>query len=510
MMPEFRSREEYEKWKRERLKANLEKADSSRDDPPPPEDRTTPPPRTPQSGSGNLRSLAELFSDAFEICKERLGTFFGIVFLSLLLVVVTVVIAAAVGMGLYFVLPGKKQLVIAVVSVIGFIPFFAVLFWGMAAFVFAVTDSTVGIKEAFGRGWQRVWSFMWLYSIMGFVITGGFLLFLVPGIIFSVWFAFSQFVLARDDLRGMDALLKSKEYVRGMWFEIFGRLVTVWLVSLLLGAIPFIGPLLSLLFAPFMMVFLYLVYEDLTGIKGASLSYGNTTGTKCRWVGVGALGYVVLPLMVIAMFGASMMLPLLMLKGMLSSGSSEITLPAPPRVVIPAPPSSPFPEGSGPGTLPPPAGPKAEATGEAFIIRNGVQETYQLQTGFFSETRMANPARATVQFQMPAEPHSNARRIEMTLDATKTGEYLIDGKAMNDRMFSRSQDQTPLEATFQFVADGGQIFPPKETCRMIISSPYTGTPESVFSGEIQNCVVHSAGIDYMISARFTMRGASSR
>jgi len=214
--------------------------------------------------------------------------------------------------------------------------------------------------------------------------------------------------------------------------------------------------------------------------------------------------------MVIAMFGASMMLPLLMLKGMLSSGSSEITLPAPPSVVIPAPPSSPFPEGSGPGTLPPPAGPKAEATGEAFIIRNGVQETYQLQTGFFSETRMANPARATVQFQMPAEPHSNARRIEMTFDATKTGEYLIDGKAMNDRMFSRSQDQTPLDATFQFVADGGQIFPPKETCRLIISSPYTGTPESVFSGEIQNCVVHSAGIDYTISARFTMRGASSR
>jgi hypothetical protein len=151
---------------------------------------------------------------------------------------------------------------------------------------------------------------------MGFIITGGFLLFLVPGIIFSIWFVFSQFILARDNVRGMDALLKSREYVRDMWFEVFGRLAVVWLVSMFLGAIPFIGPLLSLLFAPFVMVFTYLIYEDLAGIKGASLSYGNTTGAKCKLVGIGALGYVVLPLILIAMFGAAMMLPFLILKGM--------------------------------------------------------------------------------------------------------------------------------------------------------------------------------------------------
>ena len=123
---------------------------------------------------------------------------------------------------------------------------------------------------------------------------------------------------------------------------------------------------------------------------------------------------------------------------------------------------------------------------------------------------MASPERATVQFQLPAEPHTNGRRIELTLDATRTGEYIIDGKAMNDRMFSRSQDKTPLVATFQFIADGGQIYSPKETCRLIISSPYTGTADSVFSGEVEDCVVHSAGIGHIISAKFTMRGTSSR
>lgn len=510
-MPEFRNREEYEKWKSEKLKASREKTESSKNKPLPSKEQSMPTQRAPQGAPRNLRSLGELFNDAFEVYKERFGTFFGIIFFSVLLVVATVGIVAAIGLALSFVFPGKKQVVVAVGVLLGLIPFFAALFWGMAAFVFAVTDSALGIREAFGRGWRSVRSFMWLYSIMGFIITGGYLLFLVPGIIFSVWFAFCQFILARDDVRGMDALLRSREYVRDMWFEVFGRLAVVWLASLFLGAIPLLGPLFSLLFAPFVMVFTYLIYEDLAGIKGDSLSYGKTTGAKCKWVGVGALGYVVLPLIVIAMFGAAMVLPFLMLKGMLLSGDSRITLPAPDNgVVMPAPPSSTLPEGSGPGTLSLPAGPKAEATGEALIVRDGVQETYQLQTGFFSDTRMATPGRATVQFQLPAEPHSNARRIEITLDTTRTGEYIIDGKAMNDRMFGRSQDQTPLAATFQFVADGGQIYPPKETCRLVISSPYTGNAGSVFSGEIANCVVHSAGIDHMISAKFTVRGASSR
>ncbi len=325
-MPEFRNREEYEKWKSDRLKASREKADSSKGTPPPPEDRPTAP-AGPLGSPANLRSLGDLFNDSFTIYRERFGTFFGIILLSLLLVAVAVAFAAAIGLALAFAVPGKKQAVAAIGVLIGIIPVFAFLFWGMAAFVFAVTDSSLGIKEAFGRGWRGTWSFMWLYSIIGFIITGGFLLFLIPGIIFTVWFAFSPFIFARDDIRGMDALLKSREYVRGRWFEVFGRLVAVWVVSLVLGVIPILGPILSLLFAPFVAVFTYLIYEDLAAIKGASPSYVNTAGVKCQWVGVSTLGYLVLPVIIIMMFGAALMLPLLMLKGMLSSGNPPITLP---------------------------------------------------------------------------------------------------------------------------------------------------------------------------------------
>lgn len=130
------------------------------------------------------------------------------------------------------------------------------------------------------------------------------------------------------------------------------------------------------------------------------------------------------------------------------------------------------------------------ATGEAQIARNDVNEVFVLNTGFFSETRFGNPKRANVQFQIPADEMSNPRRIEFTLDATRAGDHLVDNTT----------------TWFRYVADGGQIFEPTRPCTIVVTRPFTGGPESVFRGEIPPCPVHSAGIDYTISASFEMRG----
>jgi len=157
------------------------------------------------------------------------------------------------------------------------------------------------------------------------------------------------------------------------------------------------------------------------------------------------------------------------------------------------------------------------ATGEAVIVKDGVKETYKLKTGFFSETRFGDPKRAKIEFQVPADEFSNARRIEMILDATKSGIHYADGKAINESMFNRKElnigEQTPngRTAIFRFLADGGQIFPPKDSCIINITSSYSGTPNGVFAGELSDCTVHSAGIDYNISSViFIMRGVPSQ
>lgn len=53
----------------------------------------------------------------------------------------------------------------------------------------------------------------------------------------------------------------------------------------------------------------------------------------------------------------------------------------------------------------------------------------------------------------------------------------------------------------QWVADGGQYYPPKigTRCEVIVSSPYTGRPDGEFIATVAHCDVHSAGIDRTIS-----------
>ncbi|TAN40314.1 MAG: hypothetical protein EPN25_08115 [Nitrospirae bacterium] len=200
--------------------------------------------------------------------------------------------------------------------------------WGLAAVVFAVTDESLGIRDSLALGWQKVGAFIWFFSIAGYIIFGGFLLLIVPGVIFLVWFAFGQFILAREDLRGMDALLKSKEYVRGYWPDVFLRLFLIWIASGVVGIVPCIGILFTVAFMPFMMIFIFLIYEDLKAAKG-DIAYHSSTGEKFKWIGAGTLGYLIIPAFILLLLGVSLSIPLLLLKGLLNQTAREmIMIPA--------------------------------------------------------------------------------------------------------------------------------------------------------------------------------------
>lgn len=80
--------------------------------------------------------------------------------------------------------------------------------------------------------------------------------------------------------------------------------------------VPIIGPILSILFMPFMMIFIFLIYEDLKSIRG-DISYPSSAGEKFKWIGIGTLGYIVLPLIIIALMGAAFINSLVLLRDVL-------------------------------------------------------------------------------------------------------------------------------------------------------------------------------------------------
>lgn len=138
-------------------------------------------------------------------------------------------------------------------------------------------ENRVGVLASYKVGLKLFWSYLWISILATLVILGGVLAGIVPGIIFGVWIFASQYILINEDIRGLNALIRSKFLVRGFWKQIFWRFL---LFILLLIAIVFLSNflkgVLSLIFSlayylilfPLIFIFGILIYENLLKIKG--------------------------------------------------------------------------------------------------------------------------------------------------------------------------------------------------------------------------------------------------
>lgn len=88
-------------------------------------------------------------------------------------------------------------------------------------------------KEGLHWTWRHFLPLVWLGILTATITFGGFMLFIVPGVLFVVYSFFSTYVLITEDRRGMQAILRSIDLVRGAFWGLFGRLLVLWL---LLGA----------------------------------------------------------------------------------------------------------------------------------------------------------------------------------------------------------------------------------------------------------------------------------
>ncbi len=131
------------------------------------------------------------------------------------------------------------------------------------------TDLT--IKQVLLKGVGIFISYLWVSFLSGLAILGGLILFIIPGIIFSIWFAFSSYILISEGKKGRQALSESKELTKGYWWAIFGRFALSTLLIAIISWSPLVGDIVSIFFGvPFGTIYAYLMYEDLKRIKSAS------------------------------------------------------------------------------------------------------------------------------------------------------------------------------------------------------------------------------------------------
>jgi hypothetical protein len=122
----------------------------------------------------------------------------------------------------------------AVVVLIVLLVFVAIIsvvsIWGIAAMSFFIRDLLTNQPtqklSAYLKNSQKFLPPMIITSLLvGFIVFGGTLLFLIPGIIFSVWYAFIINTVLFENKQGMEALDASKTLVIGRWWKILWRLV---------------------------------------------------------------------------------------------------------------------------------------------------------------------------------------------------------------------------------------------------------------------------------------------
>ena len=289
--------------------------------PEPPPVREAPSAAGPPGRRHELRGIGDLLVDAWSLFQRRFGVLFGAYLLSLLAIGLPLV----GGMGAGMAVRDVSVAVAALCMLLAFVGSTAGFCWGWGACVAASLDESLDIKAAYGRGKEKILPFALVIFLASFVICGGFLLFIIPGIIFYVWFFFATFILFDDDTRGMSALLKSREYARGRWFDVFLRLVVIWACTAVLGAIPFVGPLISLVAAPYVLAYHALLFKDLKEVAG-QVEYPCGYGDKAKWIWIALIGYLLIPALIVATAGSAIYRQLVPTD---LGGGASFSMPAP-------------------------------------------------------------------------------------------------------------------------------------------------------------------------------------
>lgn len=180
----------------------------------------------------------------------------------------------------------------------------AISSWGGVSLLYAIRDENkgTGIGEAFAKGLKKLKSYVWLLLLSIFIMLGGFFLFLIPWILSLVWFSMGIYILVTENIGGMNALLKSREYVRGYFWAVAGRNLFCLIFSSLpivmfnlLHLPSYINAIFSTIFSivsmPLFLIYGFLLYENLKSIKG-DFVFKPSLKKKILFVIIGIWGIV--------------------------------------------------------------------------------------------------------------------------------------------------------------------------------------------------------------------------
>lgn len=194
-----------------------------------------PPPLASEKGFMPLPSIPSMLKYGFHTAYTHMSS---IVAATLLAFVSGILMLIAPALpGLY--LSGPMH-VVAMIFVVTSAAVFGFVSASALMYVIAHGDDHMTFVDGFVWSFKRFFSVLWLSMITSAISLVSFAALIIPGVLFFFYNIFSFIALARDDHRGVIAIVRSTDLVRGYFWGILGRFI-VLAIFYSIVALPILG-----------------------------------------------------------------------------------------------------------------------------------------------------------------------------------------------------------------------------------------------------------------------------
>lgn len=189
-----------------------------------------------------LISAGDLIKKSFALYKQNGKLFLKYVLLSyvpgVILAVAGLFLGGAAGVLFFAEKKGSAGIALAVLIILVIAAILASI-WIFLAFIRVIATRYLNkpegkIGEELKKSTPLILPYIGASILFGLIIFGGTILFIIPGIIFAIWFSFYFYEIALDNKGVMDSLKGSKKLVSGRWWGILWRLVAPAIVFAIL------------------------------------------------------------------------------------------------------------------------------------------------------------------------------------------------------------------------------------------------------------------------------------
>lgn len=236
------------------------------------------------NSTSKLPGITSISKESWEIYKNNFATFIRISLIPFITGIILLLVfgATAVGVGLTLeedVLnqPGVILGSISLTVLLLIIPIVVVQSLGSIALIYAIKDrhTEVDVKEVYKKAFHKLISYWWISFLLTIIVSLGLFFFIIPGILFAVWYGFASLVLINEGKKGMAALKKSKEYISGRTLAVSFRLSVMVIAVIILASITesigstIFTQITFLLISPLLITYYYLLYDYCRKTKNA-------------------------------------------------------------------------------------------------------------------------------------------------------------------------------------------------------------------------------------------------